>query len=72
MTYIEKKIDLTPNWVDLLDEFFEWIQSGKSEQVERAKNELLKICSLADEINKILKDNDKVIIIEENGKIVIK
>lgn len=45
-------INITPKWIDLYHLYSEWIDSGRPEQKQLVKDELLKLCRLADEVNK--------------------
>lgn len=44
-------IDVTPKWVALFPLYCEWIDSGTKDQKQLVKDELLKLCKVADEVN---------------------
>lgn len=44
-------IDVTPKWVALYPVYAEWIDSGTKEQKQLVKDELLKLCKVADAVN---------------------
>ena len=46
-----KTIDVTPKWVALYPLYAEWIDSGTKEQKQLVKDELLKLCKVADAVN---------------------
>ena len=50
-----ESIDCTPTWISLLPIFNDFIDNGNSEQKQLLKDELKKLCNIADQYNKITK-----------------
>ena len=59
-------IDVTPTWEGLYSLYAEWIDFGTSEQKQLVKEELLKLCKVADAYNKITKAQQEFVEVHQD------
>ena len=52
-------IDVTPKWIDLYPIYAEWVDSGSQKQKQLLKDELLKLCKVADAYNAMNTKNEE-------------
>lgn len=59
-------IDLTPKWEGLYPIYAEWIDSGTPGQKQLVKEELLKLCKVADAYNEVVKKQQEFIKVHQD------